>query len=370
MNTHKKILLHLSLIDGIGPGIIQKIVASKPKHIAWSDLSYFSVSDWVLLAIPIRIAEKIVVGLQTDYLAQEQALVEKYQMNWTTILDPEYPDLLKHIHLPPSILYWQGTLPKDGTKTIAVVGARKADEYGKRAIERLIPPLVHHGITVVSGGALGADSMAHRVTLDAGGTTIAVLGSGLLQPYPRENIRLFDRIIEQAGAVVSSFPVRTAPCPGNFPARNRIIAGLSSGVIVVQASRKSGARITAQFALEQGRDVFSVPGPIDNELSEGCHALIQEGAKLVAEPLDILQEWAIEERDDGKKHEAGDQYGALSQTDDPIKIALMKACMHPQSVDNLALQLNCSVLDIQRHLFDLQIAGLIEQDFTGLWCVV
>jgi len=366
MNEHKNILLHLSLIDGIGPGIIQKIIANKLNHISWHDLYQFSVADWMQLSIPELTAEKIVNGLKTDWFAQECTLIEKHQINWTTICDPEYPELLKHIHLPPPILYWRGTLPSDDTKTIAVVGARKADQYGKHAIDLVVPTLVQHNITIVSGGALGADSMAHRATVDAGGSTVAVLGSGLLCPYPRENRKLFDRIIEQAGAVLSAFPLRTTPHPGNFPARNRIIAGLSLGVIVVQAARKSGARITAQFALEQGRDVFAVPGPIDNELSDGCHALVQEGAKLITGPEDVLQEIGIEFEPSDEKKKGIKQRGAI-KLDDPMQMKIVQACTRPQSVDELAACLELPLPELQTHLFDLQVAGLIEQDFSGMW---
>ena len=373
MNTHKNILLHLSLIDGVGPGIMQKIIVQKPKHTSWDDLYQFSISDWMRLSIQELTAEKIVAGLKTDWLAQEQALLAKHLINWTTILDPEYPELLKHIHLPPSVLYWRGTLPTDDTKKIAIVGARKADQYGAHAIDLIVPTLVQYGITIVSGGALGADSMAHRATLDAGGKTIAVFGSGLLCPYPRENKRLFDRIVERGGAVLSAFPLRTTPHPGNFPARNRIIAGLSLGVIVVQAARKSGARITAQFALEQGRDVFAIPGPIDNELSDGCHALVQEGAKLITGPGDVLQEIGIEFEPSDREAEGvqriGLRRGAL-KLDDPTQERIVQACMRPQSIDELATNLELSLAELQTHLFDLQIAGLIEQDFTGVWKLV
>ncbi|TET35120.1 DNA-protecting protein DprA [Candidatus Dependentiae bacterium] len=366
MNTHKNILLHLSLIDGVGPGIIQKIIAQKPKKLPWNDLYTFSLSDWIQFFIQEATAEKIVSGLQNnDWLVQEQSLLEKHQISWTTILDSDYPELLKHIHLPPSVLYWQGTLPSDDIKIIAIVGARKADQYGAHAIDLIVPSLVQYNITIVSGGALGADSMAHRATLDAGGATIAVLGSGLLCPYPRENRRLFGRIVEQGGAVLSAFPLRTEPYPGNFPARNRIIAGLSLGVIVVQAARKSGARITAQFALEQGRDVFAIPGPIDNELSDGCHALVQEGAKLITGPGDVLQEIGIPfEPDDGKRVKK--RRGAI-KLDDPMQERIVQSCVRPQSIDELANQLKLSLSELQTHLFDLQIAGLIEQDFSGMW---
>ncbi len=371
MNTHKNILLHLSLIEGVGPGVIQKIIKSKQADLPWNDLYYFSVTDWMLCSIKEQIVQNIVEGLCDDRLVKECVLLEKQNINWATVLDPEYPDLLKHIHLPPPVIYWRGTLPSNDTKTIAIVGARKADQYGAHAVDLIVPTLVEHGITIVSGGALGADSMAHRATLEAGGKTVAVLGSGLLRPYPRENKRLFDRIIEQGGSVVSAFQAYADPHPGNFPVRNRIIAGLSMGVMVVQAARKSGARITAQFALEEGRDVFAIPGPIDNELSDGCHALVQEGAKLVTGPGDLLQEYGIDitasvHKIDGDRNKQRNFLGA-AKVNNPIQESIVRACARPQSIDDLAEKLALSLPELQAHLFDLHIAGLLEQDFTGMW---
>ena len=372
MNTDKNILLHLSLIEGVGPGVIQKIIKSKPTDLPWNDRYYFSAMDWMQFGLNEQMAQTIVTGLSSDLLAKELDLLERYAISWATILDSEYPDLLKHIHLPPPVLYWRGALPSDDIKTIAIVGARKADQYGKHAVDLIVPTLVQHGITIVSGGALGADSMAHRATLEAGGKTVVVLGSGLLRPYPRENRRLFDRIIEHDGAVMSAFQAYTDPHPGHFPARNRIIAGLSVGVMVVQAARKSGARITAQFALEEGRDVFAIPGPIDNELSDGCHALIQEGAKLITGPGDILQEYGIEReaserKTDGARNKQQSFLGAASKIENPMQKRIIQACAHPQSIDELAEQLSLSLSELQAHLFELQVAGHLSQDFTGRW---
>lgn len=361
MSTHKDILLHLSLIDGIGPFIIQHISKRKPADLPWQDLYRFSLSDWMQLAIPGTTAQKMIAGLQSDILSRELALLDKNQIAWTTVLDSDYPALLAHIHLPPPVLYWRGILPSVDAKNIAVVGSRKADGYGKRAIDLIIPTLVQYGITIVSGGAVGADSMAHRTTLEAHGKTVVVLGSGLLCPYPRENKKLFDQILERGGAVLSSFPLNTVPHPGNFPARNRIIAGLSLGVIVVQAARKSGARITAQFALEQGRDVFAIPGPIDNELSDGCHALVQEGAKLITGPADVLQELGIVCEQTTVK--AADAFRAS----DPLQERIVQLCIHPQSLDELTVSLAVPLPELQAKLFELHVAGLIEQDFMGLW---
>ncbi len=220
----------------------------------------------------------------------EQELLIKHNIRRITASDVEYPSYLKEIHCPPPQLYVQGELLNSYTKLIAVVGSRKADSYGERVIASLVPELVAHGWAIVSGGALGADSFAHKATLQARGRTIVILGSGLLMPYPSSNRKLFSSIVDQGGSLVSSFSLDTPAYPSNFPARNRIISGMSRGVIVAQAAEKSGARITAHLALEQGREVFAIPGPIDHALSIGCNRLIQQGAKLVQTIDDIFTE--------------------------------------------------------------------------------
>ena len=168
-------------------------------------------------------------------------------------------------------------------------------------VTSFIPELVHNGCSIVSGGALGIDGLAHRATLEAQGVTVAVLGSGLLKPYPAAHKTLFKKIIECRGALVSCFPLLTEPKPALFPARNRIIAGLSRGCLVVQAGIPSGALITAQYAVDEGREVFAVPGSLDNPLSVGCHRLISQGATLVTSASDILASFGIMPEPSAKK---------------------------------------------------------------------
>ena len=191
------------------------------------------------------------------------------------------------------IFYKKGQILKTDENAVAIVGTRKASPYGKWTAYRLAGDLAKRGVTVVSGLAYGIDTEAHKGALDHGGRTIAVLGCGLDQCYPKSNARLMQQI-ERQGAVLSEYPIGMGPVPGNFPARNRIISGLAKGVVVVEAAAKSGALITAEFALEQGREVFAVPGNINSELSEGTNRLIQEGAKLVSCVEDILEELNID----------------------------------------------------------------------------
>ena len=203
--------------------------------------------------------------------------------------DDNFPEGLKKLYDPPLVLYVQGELKKTDNLAIAVVGARRATFYGKTHSESLAYGLASAGFTVVSGMARGVDENAHKGALMANGRTIAVIGSGLCNFYPPENKTLAEQISSQ-GAVISEFPLDFPPLAENFPRRNRIISGLSLGVIVVEAALRSGAMITARWATEQGREVFAVPGRIDSPMSRGCHRLIKDGAKLVEDVDDIISE--------------------------------------------------------------------------------
>jgi len=204
--------------------------------------------------------------------------------------DCGYPGLLSRIDDPPGLLFVRGTLLPRDSLAVAIVGSRHATDYGLRAAERLGGDLARAGYTVVSGLARGIDAAAHRGALAAGGRTIAVLGSGVLEVYPPEHEDLAADVAA-AGAVISEHPPLAFPQRGAFPQRNRIVSGLSLGVVVVQASDRSGALITARLAGEQGREVFAVPGPIDGRMSRGCHRLIRDGAKLVESVDDVLEEF-------------------------------------------------------------------------------
>lgn len=206
-----------------------------------------------------------------------------------TYKDKDYPINLKYIFDPPQTLYVSGNIVQEDNLAIAIVGSRRATYYGLKNAEELSFGLATRGITIVSGLARGVDSAAHRAALKAGGRTIAVLGSGLNMIYPSENKELSEKIAK-SGAVISEFALDTPPYGANFPKRNRIISGLSLGVIVVEAARKSGALITANCALEQGREVFALPGKIDSLTSSGTHNLIKEGAKLVESIEDVIEE--------------------------------------------------------------------------------
>jgi DNA processing protein len=236
------------------------------------------------------LTEKLEVVQQGRAFAREIERLQTTEIRVTTLGEADYPEVLRWIPEPPPVLYIWGTLRHEDSLAVAVVGSRKPSPYGQLAAQRLSAELAQYGFTVVSGLARGVDSLAHQGALQAGGRTIAVLGSGINVVYPPEHRRLYEAIREQ-GAVVSEFPFDTKPDRWNFPRRNRIISGLTLGTLVIEASDQSGSLHTARHALEQGREVFAVPGRIDAPSSRGTNNLIKRGAKLVEGLDDILEEF-------------------------------------------------------------------------------
>ena len=264
--------------------------------------------------------------------------------------DGEYPSLLKEIVSAPSELYLRGEFPK--TPCLAIVGSRRASPYGLRLAAKLAKEVAEGGLAVVSGLARGIDTAAHEGALAGGGQTVAVLGSGLSEIYPPENSTLAERIVEKGGVLVSEFPLTYPVLPENFPRRNRVISGLSIGVLVVEADEKSGALITANFALEQGREVFACPGPMDSPLSQGCHRLIQQGAKLVVGAEDIFEELKIplvHQLLKGERHldlDPGEAKLYSHLSDEPLSVDLLaeKSRIPVQEVLSTLLQLELKQL--------------------------
>lgn len=247
---------------------------------------------------PLNFNEKILASIKKTRaeVDPEKEFVRcgKLGVKVVTIADEGYPRLLKEIYDPPFILYIRGDLKEEDEVALAVVGSRRMTSYGYSVIESLLPPLCFSGLTIVSGLAFGVDVASHKVVLRAGGRAIAVLASGVDQITPFTNANVGKEIIEKGrGAIISEFPIGTQPQPFYFPRRNRIISGLSLGVLVIEAAEKSGSLITARSALEQGRDVFSVPSSIFNSVGSGTNKLIREGAKMVLSPEDILSELNI-----------------------------------------------------------------------------
>ncbi len=285
--TEVESFLILNMIDGLGPSRLKAL------------LDHFGSPEKVLLAprkellavhnIGKECARNIIAGRVSTDIKKELDLIERNRVKIVTIFDKSYPKNLKEIFDPPILLYVKGQLRACDFAAIAIVGSRRASYYGQEITQRISYDLAQKGVTIVSGMARGVDTAAHRGAIKGKGRTIAVWGSGLDVVYPPENARLADDIAT-CGALVSEFPMQTPPYKENFPRRNRIISGLSLGVLVVEAAQRSGALITAGFALEQGREVFAVPGRAGSFTSKGTHNLIKEGAKLVETSEDIMEE--------------------------------------------------------------------------------
>ena len=370
--TTQEILLHLNLIENIGPAAILRILKNFENRDLKSLYDYNENDCKEIFKISDVVAGVLFNGLKDKKkLDQELQLIEKNSISITTVLDEDYPILLRHIDHPPMVLYFKGSSLDSFQKNIAIVGARKANYYGQKVVNLIVPDLIKHNFVIVSGGALGVDTMAHTCALASKGKTIAVLGSGLLKPYPMSNRKLFENMVHDGGAVVSSFPLTTEPAPWNFPARNRIISGLSSGCIVVQAGLKSGALITAKFALDQAREVFAVPGQIDDELSVGCHSLLSQGATLVSNAQDILFSFGIlppknEPKKNVQQEDVQLPIGIDSEIDS-LEYKILKFSREPISIDEMSEAVKVSFSELQNILFQLQIDGKIEQNFAGLW---
>lgn len=280
-------MLRLALIPGVGPRIRQAL------------LDRFQSASEIFRAAPsaLRSVEGVgpklcrgIVSARGEIdVDDEIATCQRHGIEILVETDSGYPRILKEIPDPPGVLFMRGELLPQDALAIGIVGTRHATQYGLRQADRLAQSLARAGLTIISGLARGVDAAAHRAALTAGGRTVAVLGSGLLNLYPPEHADLA-KDVSESGAVISEIPPRMPPRSGAFPQRNRLISGLCLGVLVIEAAQRSGALITARHAMEQNREVFAVPGPIDSRASQGCHQLIRDGAKLVSSADDVLEE--------------------------------------------------------------------------------
>lgn len=289
MNSDLKFWIAFSQIYQIGPARFKKLYGYFPTmEKAWqADFSELQKSG-----LEEKIAQEIVNRRPEINPALEEEKLAKEHIQAITIQEENYPKMLKEIYNPPALLYYKGNLERQDEFSIAVVGTRKITNYGKQATSQITGGLVQAGITIISGLALGVDSLAHLSTLENSGRTIAVLGSGIDQQniYPSANRYLADKIVAGGGAVITEYPLGTLPLKHHFPQRNRIISGLSLGTLVIEANEESGALITAKCALEQNREVFALPGSIYNPSSIGPNNLIKMGAHPIVSAQDILDD--------------------------------------------------------------------------------
>ncbi len=332
-----------------------------------------SLTELEACGLPASAAQSIALGTSRQSAEQELARAAAGGIELLCYEDGDYPEQLKNIYDPPVILYLRGNREVLSSPGIAVVGTRHPTPYGVGMAERLACDLSTRGLVIFSGLARGVDSAAHRGTVQARGRTVGVLGTGVDVVYPRENKKLTDQMLDLGGALISEFPIGTAPTPQNFPIRNRIISGLSIGVLVVEAPEYSGTRITARLALEQCREVFAVPGNVTNRLSWTPNTLIKQGAKLVATWEDIWEELPSDLRlrlqpasggDESSEPETASLFpGQPELSPNERKVfSLIKAdtAVH---IDHLVERLDpeLSPAQIFTALFELELAGRIRQ---------
>ncbi|MFB5673583.1 DNA-processing protein DprA [Paenibacillus terreus] len=283
----RQVLVGLTMLQGVGRRTVGRIFSS---GIRLHDLFDFGEMEWAGLGLAAELARQASALFTKDWVSQQWLKVQQEGIGVITYLDDDYPILMKETSDPAWVLYFLGDRSLLGSVSLAMVGTRVATAYGRKMAEMLAEELCANGYTIVSGMARGIDSICHEAALRCGGSTLAVLGTAIDVAYPPENSSLYREIIRR-GLVISEYPPGTKSNPGLFPQRNRIIAGLTRGTLVVEADIRSGSLITADFALEAGRDVFAVPGPVTSPKSRGTLNLIKQGAKLVTEASDIIVEY-------------------------------------------------------------------------------
>ena len=301
-----------------------------------------------------RTIESIQRRRTTIDLGAEMAKLARFDVRALTWHDPAYPELLREIYDLPPVLYVRGEIVPEDKTSVAVVGTRRASAYGREAASHLVTGLARSNVTIISGLARGIDTMAHRAALDAGGRTIAALGCGLDMVYPAENHGLA-REVMQHGGLVSEYPLGTKPEAAHFPRRNRIMSGMSLGVLVVEAGEDSGAHLTAAYALEQNREVFAVPGSIFSAASRGTNRWIQEGAKLVVKAEDILEELNLAVL--GQQMELK----SLVPTTTLEHVLLQHLSTDPTHIDVVGRRSGLPIAEVSSTLTMLELKGLVRQ---------
>jgi DNA processing protein len=356
-DREKIAVLNLLALDGIGSGTVIRLV--EQLH---SAQAVFDASEAELRSVP-KLSSTAIERLQSiradsEVGAKQFDEAAKAGIEVRTYWDENYPPGLRQIEGDaPAVLFIRGHLPAEA-KRLAVVGTRSATAYGKRMVHDLVVGLRGSGLHIISGLASGIDGYAHEAALEAGLITEAVFGCGVERVYPPMNTGLANRILASGGALISEYPVGTAPDRFHFPARNRIIAGLALGTMVVEAGDKSGALITSALALDYNRDVMAVPGAVTNPKSRGCHDLIKHGAALVETAEDILE--ALEMRFKGRKSELTEQM-ALSLSPPETAIVQVLDATEALHIDDLALRLKVTVGEVLGQLLLLELKGIVKQ---------
>ena len=359
--------LALALTPGLGPTRIKKLIE---QYGTAERVFHASLTELEATGMRAISAQSIATGKSLELAQQECAKAVEARARIISLSDPEYPQRLKEIYDPPVILFVKGSIDVLAQPGIAMVGTRHPTPYGSGMAERLATDLAARGLVIISGMARGIDTASHRGAIAAKGKTIAVFGTGIDVPYPRENTRLAEQILALGGSLISEFPVGTSPVPQNFPIRNRIISGMSVGVLVVEAAEYSGTRITSRCALEQNRDVYAVPGNVTNKNSWGPNTLIKQGAKLVATWEDVWEELPADVQAElgSMQNESPAPVSASLFPDDvhsPHEQKLLKLLKPDEAthIDELVemLEPEMSSSEIFAALFELELSGKVRQ---------
>lgn len=353
--------LTLTFLPGLGCGLCAKLISffGSPEPIFAAGNQLQNVPG-IGPALSRRLQDPVILAAARQRAEKELEQLQKNKCSLLSLASERYPKLLATIPEPPIVLYCRGDLSLIDKPSVAVVGSRSATDYGKRVSTMLAKELAQQGVHIISGGAYGIDAAAHDGALQGGGTTCAVLGSGVDVAYPKAHKDLF-QTIEQQGLLLSEYPLGTRPEPFRFPARNRIISGLARGVVVVEATLKSGSLITARLALDQGRDVFAVPGRIDSMKSSGCHRLIQQGAHLIHSTEDIIQELGFAATSTRLNQKQERQAESVSPIENEEEVLLSFIDVYPVDIDTLMRLSGVSSNQIHALLLQLELKGVIRQ---------
>jgi len=347
------LILALASLGKVGPVKIKVMLArlDNPLEILDWDKSRFET----IPGISSDIAERIRTGLDLDYGRRQIDWAEKHGYGIMTLVDAAYPASLRQLYDPPPFVFYKGNLTEADGRAVAIVGSRNATDYGRAMAAKIAGELSRYGVTIVSGMAIGVDSTSHRAALEAGGRTLAVLGSGIDVIYPPSNKKLYQQIAEQ-GAVMSEFFPGTDPNPGHFPRRNRVIAGLSQAVVVVEAGEKSGALLTADLALAHNKKLFAVPGNLSSKLSVGTNDLIKSGANVLTSVDDIFS--VLPEL---KNDYIGPQRKAGEDLTEGESLVLEHLTNTPKQLDNLVRECELTVGTAASYLLSLELRGMVRQ---------
>lgn len=352
--AHTLYYLGFNLVSGLGPVKLHRLIEyCGSVETAW----HASVADLMAAGIDAKTSNALLKARGKLNLEAEFERVQQAGLSIVTIKDSSYPRLLAQAPNAPPLLYIRGSLSTEDDWALAVVGTRSPSSYGKEATRHIVAGLAQSGVTIVSGMAMGIDSIAHTTALETNGRTIAVLGCGLDIIYPDRNKPLAEEIVER-GAIISDYPLGTKPHASNFPPRNRIISGLTLGTLVIEAGQRSGALITVEFALEQGRDVFAVPGSIFNKTSAGTHQLLRNGAGLVSCAEDILEELNLTTL-------AVQQEMAIALPEDPTEASILEhLTKEPQHIDLLSRATGLPTAVVSATLAIMELKGFVRQAGT------